>query len=85
MLQEKGKVELLQPTRAWIADALAPSGVVALPLDCEIMQIATALPEHHKDLADRMIIATAIYHHCPLISLDRLFLEYRELDGLLIQ
>jgi HlyD family secretion protein len=43
-----------------------------------------ALPEHHKDPQDRLIIATAIYFNACLISFDKKFPAYQELDGILI-
>ncbi|MCI5130721.1 MAG: type II toxin-antitoxin system VapC family toxin [Candidatus Electrothrix sp. EH2] len=57
-----------------------------LPVTPEIASMAVALPEHHKDPHDRMIIiATAIFHECSLISFDRIFSSYKELDGLLVK
>ncbi len=84
MLQRKGRIDLLQQSSEWISNALSPSGVVVLPLSCEVSQIAALLPEHHKDPADRIIIATAVHHQCRLVSFDQLFPSYTELDGLLI-
>ncbi len=84
MLQQKGRIDLPQPSSEWVSNALSPSGIIVLPLSCEASQIAALLPEHHRDPADRMIIATAIHHQCQLISFDRVFPSYAELDGLLI-
>lgn len=65
--------------------ALDESGVQVLPVNREIAILAASLPEHHRDPADRLIIATAILAKAPLLSLDTAFPAYRELDGLLIQ
>ncbi|MEI7866491.1 MAG: type II toxin-antitoxin system VapC family toxin [Candidatus Methylumidiphilus sp.] len=45
---------------------------------------AVALPEHHKDPQDRIIIATALQYKANLISFDTQFPLYQELDGCLI-
>jgi PIN domain nuclease of toxin-antitoxin system len=45
---------------------------------------AVSLPEHHKDPADRLIIATSIEHQARLVSNDERFCDYAELAGLLV-
>ena len=47
-----------------------------LPLDHAIMLHASALPEIHKDPADRFIIATALLNGCVVVTGDRRFPEY---------
>lgn len=69
----------------WLENSLTGSGVVCLPIDREIAVRAAKLPVHHRDPADRLIIATAIEHQAKLISLDHVFPEYSELSELLIQ
>jgi PIN domain nuclease of toxin-antitoxin system len=58
--------------------------VNVLPITCDISYLAGTLPEHHKDPADRIIIATALYHNLKLMSLDSIFPAYQELVGQLI-
>ncbi len=41
---------------------------------------AANLPEHHRDPADRMIIATALHHGIQLASLDGNFPAYQEVQ-----
>ncbi len=41
-----------------------------------IMLHASALPEIHKDPADRFIIATALLNGCVVVTGDRRFPEY---------
>ena len=65
--------------------ALTGSGIDVIPIEQNIAKIAAQLPEHHKDPADRIIIATAIYHQATLLSLDTKFPLYTELNQLLIQ
>ena len=46
------------------------------PLDSTIMFKASMLPEHHKDPADRFIIATALLNGLAVVTADRHFSEY---------
>jgi PIN domain nuclease of toxin-antitoxin system len=49
-----------------------------------IASLALTLPEHHKDLQDRLIIATAIIYYARLLSFDAAFPADQELNGRLI-
>ena len=84
-LVRHGRVEINVPLDEWFALALAEANVICLPVTGEIARLAAALPEHHKDPQDRIIIATAILHRANIISADRNFHEYAELKDLLIQ
>jgi len=55
-----------------------------LPITCGISRLAGRLPEHHKDPADRIIIATALCHNLKLMSLDNIFPAYQEIAERLI-
>jgi len=62
---------------AMFADMLVKRyGMKELPLDNAIMLRSSALPEIHKDPADRFIIATAILNDCVIVTGDRRFPEY---------
>ncbi len=69
----------------WLDPALQGSGVICIPVDRHIAVCAASLPEHHRDPADRLIIATAIERQAWLISLDSAFPAYLELTGKLIE
>jgi len=58
--------------------------ITFLPVTPSIASKAVALPEHHKDPHDRIIIATAVLYNSLLISFDKIFPSYNELQGLLI-
>lgn len=60
----------------WVAEATIGSGVEVIPLDCEVARLAADLPQHHRDPADRLIIATALRMDLTLISLDTRFPLY---------
>ena len=47
-----------------------------IPLSEEVMFKATELPEVHRDLADRFVIATAILGNLPVVTTDRRFRDY---------
>ncbi len=62
---------------AMFADMLVKQyGMKELPLDNAIMLRSSALPEIHKDPADRFIIATAFLNDCVIVTGDRRFPEY---------
>lgn len=64
-----GKLIISQPTQT-IIDELALSGIVLLPiLPSHIVQVE-ALPFHHRDPFDRIIIAQALAESCVVISKD---------------
>ena len=71
-----GELEIpVSPTM--FADMLVKRyGMKELPLDNAIMLRSSALPEIHKDPADRFIIATAILNDCVIVTGDRRFPEY---------
>ena len=73
---KKGELEIpVTPGR--FADMLVRQyGMKELPLDHSIMLNASALPETHKDPADRFIIATALLNGCVVVTGDRRFPEY---------
>ncbi|MBI4754699.1 MAG: type II toxin-antitoxin system VapC family toxin [Betaproteobacteria bacterium] len=82
-LVEHGRIRLRFPVEQWL-DEVEGAGVVVMPVTQPIAVLAAHLPEHHKDPADRLIIATAIVHRGHLLSLDARFPSYQELDGLLL-
>jgi PIN domain nuclease of toxin-antitoxin system len=49
-----------------------------------INQDSANLPQHHRDPADRLIIATALEHRYSLLSVDSKFELYTELADLLV-
>ena len=51
-------------------------GMKELALDNAIMLRASALPEIHKDPADRFIIATALLNDCVVVTGERRFPDY---------
>ncbi len=83
-LVRRGRLQLALPPE-WLDNALQHSGVDCIAVDRPIAIYSANLPEHHKDPADRIIIATAITLNAKLLSLDSAFPAYNELAGKLIQ
>ena len=67
----------------WYEKVLSIHDLVEIPINGKIALFSASLPPIHKDPGDRIIIATAITHGAQLISFDKQFLEYDELEGLL--
>jgi PIN domain nuclease of toxin-antitoxin system len=84
LLEKYNRIELPLPVDEWMKEALGGSEIDVLPIDDKIAMLAGQLPYHHKDPADRLIIATAIINQMKLISLDGNFKLYQEINNLLI-
>ena len=84
LLEKLHRIELPLSVEEWLKEALNESIVTALPITATIASLAGSLPYHHKDPADRFIIATAIHHDMKLISFDGSFPLYCELNDRLI-
>lgn len=76
------RIELPMQLTEWFEQATTGSGIEIQPITPAIAETAVALPEHHSDPQDRLIMATAIANRHQLISADTKFSLYRELDGL---
>jgi PIN domain nuclease of toxin-antitoxin system len=73
----KGRIQLSAPLRAWVRDALAPAGILLLPLDAESAAESTLLPgELHGDPADRFLIAAARTGGLILATRDKAIIDY---------
>ena len=84
LLEKFHRIELPLSVDEWLKEALGGSDVTALPINETIACLSGQLPYHHKDPADRFIIATSIFNNIQLISLDSRFSSYHELNDFLI-
>jgi len=73
----RGRLVLPAPPRAWLEESCAERGLSILPVTRSIALLATELPWHHRDPADRMIIATAIDAGLPVLTPDPAFEAYK--------
>ena len=75
-LQKEGKITLPVTPEDFLADLSSEYGITAIPPTDDIMIRTARLPDHHKDPADRIIIATALIHDLTVITGDRKFGQY---------
>ena len=64
------------PPGAVLPEAIVDLGIKCLPIVESDAVRAAALPLHHRDPFDRMIIAHALNHRMTLVSHDRIFGQY---------
>lgn len=81
-LVKRKRIDLPISAKHWIE--LASMNMEILPINKEIALLAEELANHHKDPADRFIIATSIFYQLPIMSLDTAFPKYLEIKNLLI-
>jgi PIN domain nuclease of toxin-antitoxin system len=77
MLVKRRRLTLATAVNTWIEASLRPPGVRIIPVGTAIALESTQLPDfdHHKDPADRIIVATA-RRHGTLVTCDESLLEW---------
>ena len=82
-LCEYGRLELPVGLSEWFDAALAYPGVSLLGLTPEIAIESAKLPgDFHRDPSDRIIVATARVHQCPLVTSDGKLANYPHVQTL---
>lgn len=81
-LVKRKRIDLPMSAEKWVE--LASIDLEILPITKEIALLSEELENHHKDPADRFIIATSIIYQMPVVSLDAVFPKYLEIEHLLI-
>jgi PIN domain nuclease of toxin-antitoxin system len=71
-----GKLELARPFDILIPEKIKENKVKLLQIHPSHLSQMLALPLHHRDPFDRLIIAQAICEKLPIISCDRAFPSY---------
>ncbi|WP_309743291.1 MULTISPECIES: type II toxin-antitoxin system VapC family toxin [unclassified Chamaesiphon] len=71
-----GKLNLEIPFDDFIDRQIIPNGLQILDIKLEHLKLVSALPLHHRDPFDRLLIAQAITEDILLISADRVFSLY---------
>lgn len=75
----KAKLLLSIDAGIWLRRAAHAPGIRLLPLDRDILLLSTRLAGAvHNDPADRMLIAAATLNNLPLVTADRLIIEYAQ-------
>jgi PIN domain nuclease of toxin-antitoxin system len=72
----QGKLVLSMPYRPWMETAIADLKLTVLPITVAYAERQSALPPHHKDLFDRLLIAQALVEGIPIVSADVAFDPY---------
>lgn len=81
-LVEKKRLILPLAIDKWLEVALAYPGVQLLNLSLPIVIDSTQLGSFHSDPFDQMIVATARFYNCPLLTADAKILNYLDVQTL---
>lgn len=73
---ERSELRLPLPPERWWAEAVSHHELTVAELTPVRLMEANRLPWHHRDPADRFIIATAIGENLPVVTADARFAEY---------
>jgi PIN domain nuclease of toxin-antitoxin system len=65
-----GKLALGEPSATYIAAALKRTGFELLPITLAHATAVEALPPHHRDPFDRLLVAQAQIEALPIVSVD---------------
>ena len=76
ILEGLQRVRLGVPLATVFTEGLAALRIRLLPIQLQHLSVVPALPRHHRDPFDRLLIATARAEKLTLVSGDRVFEEY---------
>ena len=71
-----GKLTLEKPFEQMFPEQLERNGIDILGIGVAHLKLLCALPFHHRDPFDRLIIAQALAEAMPIIGMDSVFGEY---------
>jgi PIN domain nuclease of toxin-antitoxin system len=71
-----GKLTLSSSYRDWMKRAITDLGLSMLPVTVDCANAQVALPLHHRDPFDRLLIAQALTDGVPVVSADLQFDAY---------
>ncbi len=80
MLCARGRLQPKAPPAQYMHDIIKAMYLKVLPITPEIAVISQSELFSHKDPADRIIAATAIYYKIPLITADKKLAAIETLD-----
>jgi PIN domain nuclease of toxin-antitoxin system len=78
MLASRNRLILPDTVSAWLDSAAADPKVVSLDISPDVATAAALLPGHHKDPADRLLIAHALLGEHQLVTEDQKIHVYEE-------
>ncbi len=79
-LVEKNRLILPLAIDKWLEVALAYPGVQLLNLSLPIVIDSTQLSSFHSDPFDQLIVATARFYNCPVLTVDAKILNYPDVQ-----
>jgi PIN domain nuclease of toxin-antitoxin system len=79
MLVEKRRLHMATPLDVWRGELLR-AGLVEIPLHGATAIRAAQLPSFHGDPADRLLVATALYHQATFVTGDTRILSWTPLE-----
>jgi PIN domain nuclease of toxin-antitoxin system len=71
-----GRLQLRQPPEIWMAKALESSGFGTLHITMQQALAVAALPHHHADPVDRLLIVQAQLEGLTIVTSDSAFDDY---------
>jgi PIN domain nuclease of toxin-antitoxin system len=71
-----GKLDLPRNVAAWLPRELYESGMTPLPITADHAARVEALPLHHRDPFDRLLIAQALTENLTVVTADTRFAAY---------
>jgi PIN domain nuclease of toxin-antitoxin system len=71
-----GKLHLPDNPESFVLDQLAINAIESLPVQMGHALRVYALPEHHRDPFDRMLVAQAQSERIPILTADPLIAQY---------
>jgi PIN domain nuclease of toxin-antitoxin system len=71
-----GKLTLADPYEVFMNQAIATTGLTTLPIEVSHAAALVALPFHHRDPFDRILVAQAQVEKVSLLSADSAFDAY---------
>jgi PIN domain nuclease of toxin-antitoxin system len=74
--QSLGKLELARPAELWLPEVIHRSGFQSAVVDHGAALRVRALPWHHRDPFDRLLIAQALEEGCTVVTRDAVFATY---------
>ena len=76
-----GKLDLGEPSRSFLPREIAPNGFELMPISLGHATLVEALPHHHRDPFDRLLIAQATAEAVPVVTRGRCFRSARRFSN----
>ncbi len=76
LLCSKGQLCFSMPAEEWFSELTQSQDIQIITLSSDIAFLSCSLPMHHKDPADRFILATGISRNLTIVTTDEKFEQY---------